>query len=269
MRQPDNWGWKARIGMFIVSSEPIPEAEWGAMAPDGVSVHAARVAASTPWAAWSQERSTVTLQDDLERGAKHFAAMQLSAVVLGHSSSSIAGGAGWDAAVVARLSEIVAPGTAVTTNGLDCLAALRASGVTKPFLVFPAWFGDAMLPQGAAYFAAHGLAPSGHLRFDPGPGWRDLPPNRLYPEGMAFDQDVEALYRQIRAACPAEADGVLIAGTGFRCVAILEALEQDLARPVISANQASLWHCLRLSGVRAPVSGYGSLFDKESPQSGG
>jgi len=52
---------------------------------------------------------------------------------------------------------------------------------------------------------------------------------------------------------------VLIAGTGFRCVGILEALEQDLQRPVVSANQASLWHCLRLSGVHATIDGYGSL----------
>ena len=54
-------------------------------------------------------------------------------------------------------------------------------------------------------------------------------------------------------------DGVLIAGTGFRCVGILDALERDLQRPVVSANQASLWHCLRLSGVRTPVGGYGNL----------
>ena len=52
---------------------------------------------------------------------------------------------------------------------------------------------------------------------------------------------------------------MLIAGTGFRCVGILEALEQDLKRPVISANQASLWHCLRSAGVQAKVEGYGSL----------
>ena len=31
MKTKDNWGWKARIGMFIVSSEPVPEAEWWAM----------------------------------------------------------------------------------------------------------------------------------------------------------------------------------------------------------------------------------------------
>ncbi|MEM9574576.1 MAG: hypothetical protein AAF870_05025, partial [Pseudomonadota bacterium] len=91
--------------------------------------------------------------------------------------------------------------------------------------------------------------------------WRDLPPNQLYPEGMGFEQDVEALYRQVRAACPSEADGVLIIGTGFRCVGILQSLEQDLGKPVVAANQASLWHCLRLSGIHAPVSGYGRLLE--------
>ncbi len=260
MKQTDNWGWQARIGMFIVGNEPIPEAEWWAMAPPGVSIHAARILAPTPWARWQDDRASVALEGDLARGAECFSAMPLSAAVIGHSSSSIVGGPGWDEAVVTRLTEVLAPGTVATTNGLDCQAALRASGVSRPFLVFPPWFGDAMLPRGSAYFADHGFAPVGHLRMDPGPGWRDLPPDRLYPQGMAFDQDVEALYRQIRATVPADADGVLIAGTGFRCVAILEVLERDLERPVISANQASLWHCLRLSGVRASVSGYGNLF---------
>ena len=45
MTQKDNWGWQARIGMFIVSSEAVPEAEWWAMLPPNVSVHAARVTA--------------------------------------------------------------------------------------------------------------------------------------------------------------------------------------------------------------------------------
>ena len=88
----DNWGWRARIGMFIVGSEAVPEAEWWAMCPDGVSVHAARITARTPWAAWNEDRSDVELQDDLARGAAQFASMRLSAVVIGHSSSSIVGG---------------------------------------------------------------------------------------------------------------------------------------------------------------------------------
>jgi maleate isomerase len=259
MAMADNWGWRARIGMFIVSSEPIPEAEWWAMMPPGVSVHAARVAAPTPWARWAGNRETVELEADLERSARQFAAMRLSAVVIAHSSSSIVGGQGWDDAVVKRLSQVVAADTIVTTNGRDCQVALRALKIERPFLVFPAWFTDPMLPSGVDYFAGHGFHPAGRMRVDPGRNWRDVPPRDLYPQGMAFEQDAEHLYRQVRAQCPADADGVLLVGTGLRCVGILEALEQDLQRPVLSANQASLWHCLRLSGVSTPVSGYGRL----------
>ncbi len=259
MARPDNWGWKARIGMFIVASEAVPEAEWWAMMPEGVSVHAARVAASTPWARWSDDRCDVALEDDLARGAQHFAAMRLAAVVIGHSSSSIVGGKGWDDRVIARLSEAIGQDTRVTTNGLDCRAALTHLTVKRPFLVFPAWYNGATVEQGVRYFDAHGFSPSRHLHFDPGPYWRSLPPERHYPEGLGFAQDVEELYRQIRSHCPSDADGVLIVGTGGRCVAIIEDLERDLARPVITANQASLWNCLRLSGVAAKVSGYGRL----------
>lgn len=262
MTQRDNWGWKARFGMFIVSSEAVPEAEWWAMAPEGTSVHAARVTAAAPWAAWDAGRTRVSLADDLARGAEQFAAMRLSAVVLGHSSSSLVGGAGWDEAVVESLSDILGPDIAVSTNALDCLAALRASGITRPFLVFPPWFNDATLEKGLAWFAAHGVTPAGHMRHDPGPGWRDVPFAEMYPKGLGFAQQIEPLHAAIRAACPKEADGVLIPGTGFRCVGIIDDLETDLARPVITANQASLWQCLKLAGVRADVRGYGALFTR-------
>jgi maleate isomerase len=42
-------------------------------------------------------------------------------------------------------------------------------------------------------------------------------------------------------------------------VGIVDALEQYLRRQVIAANQASLWHCLRLSGIHTPIGGYGNL----------
>ncbi len=248
----DNWGWRARIGMFIVGNEAVPEAEWWAMAPEGVSVHAARVTAKSPW----------PLDGDLERGAKQFAAMKLTAVVLGHTTSSIVGGKGWDEKMAEGLAAIIGGDCFVTTNGLDMQAALRAQNVRRPFLVVPPWFNDQSVKAGLAYFSERGFSPAGHLRYDPGPGWRDIAPADLYPKGMGFAQQIEPLYAQIRAACPADADGVLLGGTGFRCIGILEAREQDMKRPVVSANQASLWHCLRRSGVNTPIDGYGSLLSK-------
>jgi maleate isomerase len=259
--QRDNWGEIARFGMFIVASEAVPEAEWWAMAPEGVSVHAARISARTPWAKWNADRSAVIPSDDLARGAAHFAAMRLDAVVTGHSSSSVLGGSGWDAALCRWLGGELRAGTHTTTNGLDCLAALAASGVERPFLVLPPWFGDATLDAATAYLKAAGRKPAAHLRHDPGPTWRAVPYGEMYPRGLGFAQDAGALYEQIVAACPVEADGVLIAGTGLRCVAIVTALEAKLGRPVITANQASLWRCLRLAGRRPEVRGYGALFE--------
>ena len=262
MKQPDNWGWKARIGMFIVGVEAVPEAEWWAMLPSGISLHTARVTASTPWATWSSNGNEVEFQDDLARGASQFAEMHLSAVLIGHTSSSIMGGNGWDMAVVNRLSESGPETRVATTNGLDCQAALRISGVKRPFLIFPAWFNDGTITKGREYFSDHGFAPSGQMRFDPGRNWQDVPPDKLYAKGMGFNQDIDSLFGQICDGCPSEADSILIVGTGFRCISILDALEKELQRPVISANQASLWHCLRLSGLRDQIDGYGSLLSK-------
>ena len=40
------------------------------------------------------------------------------------------------------------------------------------------------------------------------------------------------------------ADAVLLSGTGLPTVGMLETLEQDLGKPVISSNQALLWRAL-------------------------
>lgn len=257
----DNWGSEARIGMFIVGNEAVPEAEWWAMCPPNVSVHAARVTARAPWARWRADRTSVELEPDLVRGCQQFGAMRLSAVTIGHTSSSILGGKGWDEAVVAALSDTLGTSAVVTTNGLDSVAALRTSGVRRPFLVLPPWFGDEAVIAGVRYYSDHGFEPAAHLRYDPGAKWRDVPTHEMYPRGLGFEQQIEPLYAQILASCPTTADGILIAGTGFRCVAILDALERELKRPVLSANQVSLWHCLRRAGVQPKISGYGSLFD--------
>lgn len=255
----DNWGSRARIGLFIVGNEAVPEAEWWAMVPPGVSVHAARVTATSPWTRWRADRSGVELPEDMLRGCKQFGAMRLNAVVLAHTTSSVVGGAGWHEATVTAISAAMGSGAFVTTNGHDTIEALRTSGIKTPFLVLPPWFPDGAVATAVGYYRDHGLAPAGHMRMDPGPAWREVPPGEIYPRGFGFEQDVDSLYEQIKASCVPTADGVLIGGTGFRCVRIVDALEQALGRPVVTANQASLWRCLKHAGVEDPIEGYGKL----------
>ena len=47
--------------------------------------------------------------------------------------------------------------------------------------------------------------------------------------------------------------------TNVRTLEVIEPLERELGRPVVTSNQAGLWHALRLVGVDAAIPGYGRL----------
>ena len=57
-------------------------------------------------------------------------------------------------------------------------------------------------------------------------------------------------------------EGVFIGGNGFRAIGVIAALEEDLGRPVLTANQVAFWYALRLAGVGAEVDDYGQVFRK-------
>ena len=126
-------------------------------------------------------------------------------------------------------------------------------------VVFPPWFGDSAIGAGRAYFTEAGFDDVTTMQVSPGPDWEGVAPGDLYKRLMHVQQDVELLFDQIAASCPDDADGVLIAGTGLRSVGVIDRLEASLNRPVVTANQASLWRCLGLSGHGTSVAGYGRL----------
>ncbi len=66
----------------------------------------------------------------------------------------------------------------------------------------------------------------------------------------------------------ASAPGLFIGGNGLRAVGAIGALEEDLGRPVLSANQVAFWLALCLAGARVPVGGYGRLFAHNPPPPG-
>jgi maleate isomerase len=73
----------------------------------------------------------------------------------------------------------------------------------------------------------------------------NVSPNVLYK--LAKDLDVP------------EADGFFISCTGLDVLDIIEPLEEDLGKPVVTSNQASYWYALKMARVGAPIEGYGRL----------
>lgn len=257
MWQADGWGWRARIGVLTPHADIGPESELRAMAPEGVSIHAARVPLAVAAPGGSMDLAIALDQarafadpPHVDDAAELLAAAPLHAIVYAFTSSSYVRGADDDVALKARL-EGRTGGIPVVITGAAAVLALRTLGAGRIALIDPPWFSTALTAMGADYFRGQGIevvyaAPAG------------LPSGqRLIHPGL--------LYEWVREQVPAAADAVFIGGNGFRAVGVIRALEEDLGRPVLTANQVAFWHALRVSGTRAPVTGYGVLFSHEPP----
>ena len=82
---------------------------------------------------------------------------------------------------------------------------------------------------------------------------------------MGFDipeVTYETIYHLAKAVDRPESEAIFISCTGLHTFEIIDSLEQDLQKPVITSNQATIWNLLRLSGVRDHIEGYGQLLSK-------
>jgi maleate isomerase len=257
MWQPDGWSFRARIGVLVPHAAIGTESEMAAMLPDGVSLHAARVPLGVMRAGGVMD-PTIALEPVrafadpplVDDAAKLLAAAPLHAIGFAFTSSSYVRGAADDADLRARL-EARTRGIPVAICAASAVLALRAVGATRVALVDPPWFSAELSALGAAYFRSQGFdvisaAPAG-----------------LPSEQRAIHPG--QLYEWVRGHVSPEAKAVFIGGNGFRAVGVIEALEEDLRVPVLTANQVLCWHLLRLAGTRAPVVHYGRLFACDLP----
>jgi len=258
MWQPDGAGTRARIGVLTPHLDPVPESEFNALAPPGVSIHAARVPLGmvapdgriVPHVG-SEVARAFAEPPHVDAAAASLAALAPSAIVYAFTSSSYILGAQADAELAQRLSK-AADGTPVVVQTAALAAALRALGVGRIALIHPPWFAPEVDALGAEYFRALGFAVVAHgpakLRSDYG----DIAPQQVHD--------------WVRSRVPGSAEAAVIGGGGFRAIGAIEALEAALGRPVLSANQAAFWYALRLSGVTNGVSGFGRIFALDRPE---
>ena len=66
-------------------------------------------------------------------------------------------------------------------------------------------------------------------------------------------------YKAALEAFVPKADGIFVGCTNFRCSDVIEQIEQDTGKPVVTANQATAWHLMSTLGIGEPIEGYGEL----------
>ena len=252
MWQPDGTGYRARIGVLTPHLDPVPESEFQALAPEGVSIHAARVPLGMVGPAGeiiprvdAETARAFAEPPAVDEAAARLAAVSPQAVVYAFTSSSYILGPEADARLAERLGARLG-GAPMIVQTAALVLALRALAAKRVTLVHPPWFSSELDALGAAYFRAEGFDVAGHGRADLHPDYGEIRPDQV------FDW--------VTSRVPEAADAVAIGGGGFRAIGAIEALEDALKRPVVSANQAAFWCALRLAGVDEPLPGYGRIF---------
>ena len=235
-------GWRARIGIVIPSVNTVMEPWAARTVPAGVSVFAARM--------FIPPATTAQNLIEMDRTDGKAAIRQLSSVfphvfAYGCTASSIVQGLDYDAHLRAEITENhKAP---ATTAAHAILTAVKTLGAKTVSLVSP-YTGEVDAAE-HRYFAGAGLDLLGgaHLGISDGFSLAAPEPGTLFQLGLK--------------GCDPKAEALIMTCLNTRSHTVIAALEQALGKPVITSTQATLWHALRLAGIKEPIHGYGRLFE--------
>jgi maleate isomerase len=239
-------GFRARLGFLLPPGNPTIEPEMIAMAAPrelpGVSLHFHRmVARGTPGSLDGQAERNRQMVASLDESIEMLALVEPDIIVIAHTATSYDLGQEQETALLDRLAK--QSGARVTTAFASVAAALERLSVKRIALGAP--YSAETTEKGKAHLEAHGFTVVSH--------------DNLKHAGNIYDTTAEQAYRLARAVDVAEAQAVFLSGTGMPTVSVLDMLEADLQKPVISSNSAMMWLALRACGVNQPISGFGRL----------
>jgi arylmalonate decarboxylase len=69
----------------------------------------------------------------------------------------------------------------------------------------------------------------------------------------------ETVYRMAIALDSSDAEAIFISCANLATLDVIEKIEADLGKPVVTSNTACFWACLRAIGIDTPIEGYGRL----------
>jgi maleate cis-trans isomerase len=227
-----------RIGLLAPSSNTTVEAEFFRILPAGVTVHTARLPITqvTP-------NEVGAMVNALEMEAKLLATADVDVIILGATAPSFLKGLGHDLEMIKRIED--ATGKPATTTSTALIEAMRALNITR--MALGSAFTPAVNTLCANFIEANGIkvvARDG-LNLEDNLQIGRLDVQTAYDLGKKID-------------CP-EAQCVALACTNWKSVDIIERLERDIGKPVLSTSQVSIWGALKKIGYTDRIEGYGRL----------
>ena len=235
-----NYGTRARLGMLLPSGNQAAEPQFHAMLPSGVSLHTTRLKLTG-----SSERDLLAMTERVEEAAQLVADSGADLIVF-HCTAVSTFSPELEKSIKERVAR--ASGKPATATSEAIVAALNALGARRIVMLSP--YIDAINAREASYFAAFGFDILGYAGLD----CRDA--------NVMMAVTPEAWRKFTLERRDARADAYLISCTTVRSADVIEDLERELGRPIVTSNTAAAWHCLRKMGIQDRVSGFGRLLSE-------
>ena len=231
---------QARIGLIIPSGNRLTEPQFNQYAPPGVGIHISRLRMTGAW-----RKPPGELMKSLVEAAEALSDTKPDIIVFHCTANSMENGLAGEAALVETIQS--ASGCRTITTAQAITEALKRFGIRKLVLISP--YVQQTNQHEVKYLAEAGFTV-------------------LHELGLGLESDgyVAVTPQQwinvVQENTRPDAEGYLLSCTNTRTIEVIDELERELDKPVITSNQATLWACLEKLHIRHADKKLGRLFSR-------
>lgn len=236
------YGYRGRLGLIVPSSNTTNEPEFWRWSPDGVAVYSARMMLEAV-----NEEELIDMAEDVEEAVSKLRTAQVDVIAFGCTTGSLVKGVGYDEQIQEMIEDVAGvPGIATSTAIMHAFDALGAEklAIATPYI-------EQMNTKEVEFLEENDYDVTSVTGLD------------IEPNIDIGRQEPSIAYRLAKSIDRPEADAVFVSCTNFRSLDVIEQLERDLGKPVVSSNSATLWAALNLLGVDTDGIDLGELYERE------
>ncbi len=228
---------RGRIGLIVPSSNTTMEMDYHRLAPQGVSVHTSRMR----FVGAANVEDFTPLLEDARRALQTLLDCRPDVIVWGCTA----------AVTAPRLEEEVRQMVEINHN-IPCViplsaatAAFKTLGASRVSVAAP--YTDDILKAVKRYLEE-----------------KSVTVVNIRGLGLSNNHDIasqtpEVVYELVTSVDSSDAEGIFISCTNLRALDMIERLESELGKPVVTSNQAGIWSALKTLRIKDPILGYGKL----------
>ena len=237
------YGWKAKIGLIIPSTNTVNEPEFWQMAPDGVTIHTARL--------HFRPKEVDDPLDDMEvhlpRAYAELAGAEVDIIAFSCTASSMHRPPEvWEQEIRAATG---LPSVTVAGAVLEAIHALGGRTIS-----FGTPYPEKVNEHEKAFFEARGVRVAKHANLMLSPEQQRLRHMSRIPP--------QAVFRLAQTIDTPDTDVIFLSCTDMASLPMIEEIEQALGKPCITSSQVTFWQALRRAGLKDRPAGFGRLFSE-------